>query len=65
MGNNFQKKLQLNASLKEILALHNPTISNEQEGMWNLENGEFLPLFLYGEGCVRVVDDGGAGGLRV
>ncbi len=33
--------------------------------MWNLENGEFLSLFLYGEGGVRVEDDGGAGGLRV
>lgn len=31
----------------------------------NLENGEFLSLLLYGEGGVRVEDDGGAGGLCV
>lgn len=30
-----------------------------------LENGEFLSLLLYGEGCVRVEDDGRAGGLCV
>lgn len=33
--------------------------------MWNLENREFLSLFLYGEGGVRVEYDGGAGGLCV
>lgn len=33
--------------------------------MWNLENGEFLSLFLNREGGVRVEDDGGSGGLRV
>lgn len=33
--------------------------------LWNLENGEFLSLFLYREGGVRVEDDGGPGGLCV
>lgn len=33
--------------------------------MGDLENREFLSLFLYGEADVRVEDDGGAGGLCV
>lgn len=33
--------------------------------MWNLENREFLSLFLYGQSGVRVEDDRGAGGLCV
>lgn len=31
----------------------------------HLEHGQLLPLLLYGEGGVRVEDDGGARGLRV
>lgn len=31
----------------------------------HLENRQFLSLSLYGEGGVRVVDDGGPGGLCV
>lgn len=35
------------------------------EGVRDLENREFLPLFLYRESGVRVEDDGGSGGLCV
>lgn len=48
-------------ALQATVLSHPSTIS----ALENLEDWQFLPLSLYREGGVRVVDDGGAGGLGV
>lgn len=52
---------QSGAALQATLLPHPSTIREIK----NLENGQFLTLSLYGEGGVRVIDDGGPGGFRV
>lgn len=63
-----KKKVQTQVALRDrgtclqATVLSYPSMIKEFK---NLENRQFLSLSLYGEGGMRVVDDGGPGGLCV